>query len=706
MATTLILALTATAAFAQQPRITTFYPIGGKAGTTVEVEVRGGNLNGAQAMLVTGKGVTGTVEAGNAKIDEKFKPNFQQKCGGCHELRSFGNRSLTAAQWAATVKRMIEVRQAPISAEEGDKITQYLQSGARAGKVTAQVKIDPNILPGLYEMRLVTNNGVSTASLFEVGNLPEFQASNGAKDAGLPIQIPCVVNGTFLTQGERHFLKFAAKKGQRIVFNLKGYRYNAASQMFFNPNLRLYNAKGKEIAENHGFYELDPLLDWPCPEDGEYTLEVRDLLGTANPGSVYRLAVGNLPYDTVIYPAGGQIGQTITATVTGKAGEGLRSDFTLAVPDLDRISPAPSPAGPAMFFHSPYPVVKDSEGMGTAPPATAQLPSGFTGRILTTGEKDEFKFRGKGVYDFEAFAGRLSAPTNPRVAVLNAKGEEIGAVQNDNRMRVTIAEGQDYTLRVTDNVAGADRVYFVEARPAGPLLAAVARDANISLRPGLGASIQVILTQRDSVDGNVIVSADGLPAGVTASTAVIQPDRNIAYLVLKASPDAKPLEAPFRIYLSAKGPAGETKVLVQPQEEYRLNNDPRFYDREQCVVAVRGAPNFDVASLPTTPLDLWRRKETKVKVKLARKGDYKGPINMRISGLPSGWVCYQATIPADKDEIELSIRPDGNNPRPFFDRDKGFTPIRPIVEAWTDDFIFVIGKLEVKRPEKIDEDPQ
>src|SRR5207302_7819084 len=59
-------------------------------------------------------------------------------------------------------------------------------------------------------------------------------------------------------------------------------------------DLRLYDAAGKELVENHGYYDLDPLIDWTCPADGDYTLEVRDLLGRGNPGSVYRLTMGPL----------------------------------------------------------------------------------------------------------------------------------------------------------------------------------------------------------------------------------------------------------------------------------------------------------------------------------------------------------------------------------------------------------------------------
>src|SRR5207248_10461337 len=111
----------------------------------------GSSLDGAKSVLVTGRGVSARLLPGSSKVDEQNRPLWQAKCQGCHELRSPSNRSLTAGQWAATVDRMVRVRQAPISAEEAGRITQYLQSASRAGRGTAQVRIESKSQAGIYE---------------------------------------------------------------------------------------------------------------------------------------------------------------------------------------------------------------------------------------------------------------------------------------------------------------------------------------------------------------------------------------------------------------------------------------------------------------------------------------------------------------------------------------------------------------------------
>src|SRR5439155_17778986 len=133
--------------------------------------------------------------------------------------------------------------------------------------------------------------------------------------------------GCFMSGGERHFFKFTAKKDERLVFNLKAFRYTEVRQFYFSPNLRLYDSAGKEIVENHGYYDLDPLIDWTCPADGDYTIEARDLLGRGNPGSVYRLTMGEVPYDTAIYPPAAQAGQQAQLRVVGKNTEAVDTKF-------------------------------------------------------------------------------------------------------------------------------------------------------------------------------------------------------------------------------------------------------------------------------------------------------------------------------------------------------------------------------------------
>jgi hypothetical protein len=692
----LLIVVWAMPCWAQMPRITTLFPIGGKAGSTVEVELRGSNLAGANAFLVNNKGVNGVVQAGDTKPDETHRPLWQAKCAGCHELRSPSNRSMTPTQWAATVERMVRVRQAPLSEDETQKVTQFLVSAARAGRVTAQIKIEKETLPGLVEVRVATQRGLSTAAWFEVGNLPEVVGVQGKREEAQPITLPVVANGCFSNSGERHFFKFAAKQGQRLIFNLKGFRYHEATQLFFNPNLRLYDAAGKEIAENHGYYALDPLLDWQCPTDGTYTLEVRDLLGRANPGSVYRLtmgAVGTVSYDTTLFPPGGQANAQTAFQVVGTHGEGVVASYSATLPALSGVRSVGSPFGSQPCVVTPYPVARDESGPGTP----IALPAAFGGRIYKAGETDAFTVQGAGDFEFQVYAPEVGSPLTPGVQLVKADGSAL-LNMGVGRNTVKLEAGQTYSLRVGDGNrrAGPEYVYFIEARPARPRLELVSRPDNVTLRPGQATAVEVTLARREGVEGNIEVTAEDLPSGVTATKAILPPDRNQTWLILTAAPNAAPVEKPFLIAATGRGPLGEVRAVATPQEYYRLNNNPRYISRQEAVLTVRGQADFTASLLSEKPIPVHPKQAVEVKVKIKRREGYRGGIVVQMSGLPSGWTASPETLPADRDEVTLKVRPDGNNTQPFLNRDPKLTPLRAVIEASADDFDFVVGTLEVQ----------
>ena len=135
--------------FAQQsPRISSLFPAGGKVGTVAEISIQGANLNDAHTMIIRGApGITAELFPVGGEVDTTHQQLFEGTCVGCHELRSPGNRSMTPAQWEATVDRMINDRNAAITPEERDKVVSYLQSAARAnGGLTARLTSVKSVL--------------------------------------------------------------------------------------------------------------------------------------------------------------------------------------------------------------------------------------------------------------------------------------------------------------------------------------------------------------------------------------------------------------------------------------------------------------------------------------------------------------------------------------------------------------------------------
>ncbi|MXY28798.1 hypothetical protein F4Y59_11625 [Candidatus Poribacteria bacterium] len=309
---TLLFAFVSVFAFAQgTPRLNSLFPAGGQLGTTVEIAIQGSDLEDAHTLIIEGDpGITAQLHAGGGEVDDTHKPVFEANCGQCHELRSPNNRSMTPAQWQATVQRMVTEKGAEIGTEAQTQIVAYLTSAARANAgLTAELTIAPDAPVGLREVRIVGKHGTSTAWPFEVTQIPDVveTESNNTPEAATTIELPSLINGVINPGGDADYYVFEGMQGQRCIFSVKAYRLNNISQQFFNPTIAIFDAKGVEIARSNGFYSLDPLLDVTLPADGPYLLRIRDLLYRGNPDSVYRLTSGVLPYNTYLFPAGGTV---------------------------------------------------------------------------------------------------------------------------------------------------------------------------------------------------------------------------------------------------------------------------------------------------------------------------------------------------------------------------------------------------------------
>ena len=309
--------------FAQgTPRINALFPAGGQVGTAVDVSVHGADLNDAHTLIVEGEtGITGELFDSSGEVDTTHQALFENACTQCHELRSPSNRSMAAAQWEATVDVMINERDAPISAEDRDKIVSYLKSAvAASGGLTLRLSIPPDTPPGIRELRVVGKFGASTAWPFEISEKAEAieLEPNSSIDEATSVVTPIVINGLINSGADADFFQFDGYAGDRFIFEVRAFRLNNASQQFFHPVITLFNSDGEELARNTGFYVLDPLIDYTIQTDGTYYIGIRDLLYGNNPSSVYRLSMGTIPYNTYIFPPAGKIGTTVNTVIGGE----------------------------------------------------------------------------------------------------------------------------------------------------------------------------------------------------------------------------------------------------------------------------------------------------------------------------------------------------------------------------------------------------
>ena len=683
---TATLALLSGPVFAQAlPRITALYPPGAKSGATLDVAIRGGGITSPSQVIVSGPGISATLNTAEVKIDPAEQKLFQAKCTQCHEMRGPANISRTADQWVATVDRMIREKSAPIETAEREKIVSYVRAAARASAgLTARITVAADATPGMREIRVVGQNGTSTAFPFEITAQPDaLEAEPNNEVAKAPVvAMPTTINGQLPSSGDVDCYAFNAKKGERVVFNVSGVRLNEANQAFFFPVLYLYDEKGKELAKNTGYFSLDPLIDWTAPADGKYVIAVRDMLYRGNPATIYRLSMGSLPYKTYLFPAGGKRGATVSAALNGQNMEPTTVPVALPADAPAGIRQVSTPHGTFRFAVGEYDEYVEKAGE----PQNITLPLSINGRVEAAKETDRYTFtiskEQLGPYTFEAFSERLGSPTVARLTLLNDRNRALvtnsgGGGTRDPRIDYTFAQPGTYTLEIADanDRFGPEYVYRISAGSAAPEFTLTMFPDNPNLGPGSSVYLGVTVQRRVGINTPIEVVFPNLPAGITASRAVIQPNETRGFVILTAAPDAKPGTVGLLAPVARTAIDGKTvERPVVPYEIYRINNNAQIAYRSNMVVTVGPEAEWDVALEPGAMQMSADGGPVTVKVRLNRKTGSARNMPFAIIGIPQGVNAPQSILmKPGESEITFTMTP--TNTGVFAPRPAGQPPV-------------------------------
>jgi hypothetical protein len=330
-----------------------------------------------------------------------------------------------------------------------------------------------------------------------------------------------------------------------------------------------------------------------------------------------------------------------------------------------------SPAGisnPYLLTFARAPVVLDNEANDT--PETAQevpVPCEIAGRIEKKHDRDWYSFTAKKgeVYNIEVISDRLGAPTDMYFVLRNPATKQDIVEQDDNPDTLSpkcFARTDDPTVykfavpadgkyqllvasRLADSFADPRHLYRVRISPAEPDFRLVVMAIDYS-RPDSGCLLQggneaytVFVWRQDGFNGEVTLTAEELPPGVTCPPQILAGNQRQTKLVLTAAPDAAEWTGEIKIKGTAtiKGqpvvrearPASITWP-VQPQQ-----NIPTLtrLDR-QLVLAVRDKVPYSVAATIDKPAVVQGDKAT-INLKLTRVWpDLKNPLTVQLVDPP------------------------------------------------------------------------
>ena len=592
----------ASSALAVAPNFTAIAPAGGQRGTSVEVTLRGDRLADAQEVFFYTPGIT--------------------------------LEKISDAQ------------------EKEVKVVFLIAADCRLGE---------------HALRIRTASGISALRLFYVGPFPSVEEKEPNNEAAKaqPIALNSTVQGTIGSEDVDVF-SVEVKKDQRLSVEIEGARLG---RTLFDPTVTVLSADGRVLAASDDTPLLghDGFVSLLAPADGKYLIQVRDMT-YAGTGHFYRLHLGTFPRPAAVFPLGGQPGETLEAKFLGDPTGDFTQPITLPteksrsarfglVADHHGLAPSPNWLRISPLANAPSITPGNTLGKATALNSTAPL--AFNGVLTTKGDAAFFRFTAKKDQnlDFQVYARRLGSPLDSVLTVFDAKGKSLGnnddaAGNPDSAVRVKIPEDGDYTVKVADQLArgGPRFTYRVEIAEVAPTLtlsipdtARYDNETRKSIVVPRGNRFAVLLNiNRDTFNGDLAVTFDGLPAGIAALADTVPGSLSAVPVVFDAAADAPiagTLLTPAAQAVDAATTNGKNVVsrFRHTVDWVRIQNDIGYSRSEvsQIAAAVVEAVPFTVRIVePKVPLV--QSGEAAWKIIADRQEGFDEPITVKMLWNPPG----------------------------------------------------------------------
>jgi hypothetical protein len=467
---------------------------------------------------------------------------------------------------------------------------------ALSQSVLLRVTVDAHAAFGNHELRLLTNQGLTNPLNFLVDQFPETthpfrlvplslaaggglplsaQARAEASEIPQEIALPAIVNGQMMP-GSLDRFRFHAAKGQKIVIAamtraLIPYMSDAVPG-WFQAVLTLSDSKGTELASaDHFRFSQEPVIEEDIAEEGDYVLSVRDVLNRGREDFVYRIAMGEIPYVTGIFPMGGKSRAHTRVDAEGWNLAATQFKPSVSEPGIHEFSPGQkgwSGVNSVAFSVDTLPeTVEKRESAGAGNARRIKLPQIVNGRIERPGDVHFFRIDGKAGEEMvaEVEARRLGSPLDSALTLTDAhgkqlafnddfedKGEALLTHQADSRLIYRFPAKGAYYLQLADTEqnGGPDFTYRLRISHPRPDFEVRIAPSSINLRPGRTIPATVLLIRRDGFDGAVTLRIKDGPPGLVLSGGTIPAGTDTVRVSLTAPPAA--IAAPSRFVMEGE----------------------------------------------------------------------------------------------------------------------------------------------------------
>ncbi len=393
-----------------------------------------------------------------------------------------------------------------------------------------------------------------------------------------------------------------------------------------------------------------------------YTILLRDIGYGGGSEFVYRLHLGDFPRPTAVYPAGGKAGETVSVKFLGDAKGEFTQDIKLPAGPVEKFGAYPEQGGvlapsPNWMRVSPFSNVlegDDNHDREHATVAKIAPPFAVNGIISKKGEADWFKFKGtKGqALDVAVYSRRLRSPLDSVIEILDAAGKSLSSNDDasgaDSYLKFSPPADGDYFLKIRDQLGqgGPDYVYRVEIAPVTPSLTLnipqVARNDSQTRQyivvPQGNRFATMIAAKRKDFSGDLAVSIDGLPDGVTMQADPMAAKLDLVPVVFEATESAtisgKLLDVTAKVVDGANPVRSTFKHLVEmvpgPNNNYYYSTTV-----DKVYVAVTEPAPFKI-SIVEPKVPLVQNGVMDLKIESERRPGFDEPITVKMMWNPPG----------------------------------------------------------------------
>ena len=435
-------------------------------------------------------------------------------------------------------------------------------AGKDKGKFSVRIAADA--VPGVHWLRLHDDQGASTLRPFVVGTLPEVAEKEPNDEPGKAqaVALPAVVNGRLEKAGDVDVFAVTLKKGDTLVASVDGHR-SLKSPM--DAVLQVVSPDGFVLDENNDWHGFDPQVAFAAPKDGTYL--VRLFAFPAVPDASIRLSGAETFVYRLTLTTGGFADFPMPLAVERKAGATVEVQGWNIAADARRL-PVPLSGDVATVFHPRLanPVSVRLEGhpcfdaAGHSGPYTP--PFSATARLAKPREAGAFPVVGKKGQPLaiRVESQALGLPVTPVIRVLDGTGKQLAraeppTINKDAELSFSPPADGTYTVEVRDLYEGGGPrfVYRLRVAPPEPGFDLTVAADRFALKPDTPLDIPVTIVRKGGFAKPVEVTADGLPAGVSA--AVVPP-----------AGKADPNKATLRLTADKPGPSGAFHIIGRSKD--------------------------------------------------------------------------------------------------------------------------------------------